>query len=67
MRLVLPYSKIRVSIPTIRILTAVDEDFSSQPVGRGVMPDVALMPGDTNWLHKDAELNIALKIIQSKN
>ncbi len=64
LRLVLPHSKIRVSIPTIRIYTAVDEDFSIQPFGRGVMPDVGIIQGDTNWLHEDAELNIVLKIIQ---
>ncbi len=41
--LVLPASKIKVRIPTIRIFTAVDVDTISQPVGRGVLPDFTVV------------------------
>ena len=37
--LVLPNSRLRARIPTIRIFTAVPEDFTQQPHGRGVLPD----------------------------
>ncbi len=65
LRLVLPNSKIRISIPTIRIYTAVNEDYSFQPFGRGVLPDIKTELKDTTWLHNDIELQTTIKIINN--
>lgn len=44
LHLVLPASKLEARIPTIQILTAVDEDTVRQPKGRGVIPDYPIVP-----------------------
>ena len=38
----LPNSRLVVQIPAVRIFNAVKEDYQDQPVGRGVMPDLAV-------------------------
>lgn len=62
LRLVLPNSKIRVSIPTIRIRTAVEETIKD-PLGRGILPDYFIEPGIDQYLdNEDVEVELALKL-----
>lgn len=66
LRLILPYSKLRISIPTIRIYPAVNEDYSFQPFGHGVLPHIKTAVEDTLWLNNDIELQTALKVIKKE-
>ncbi len=63
--LVLPNSRLRARIPTIRIFTAVPEDFKQQPRGRGVLPDfpVSYSIGDL-LTGRDRVMEMALKILR---
>lgn len=63
LKLVLPNSKIRINIPTIRICNAVDDDYMVQPFGRGVLPDIRTTPQHSDWLQKDVELDSAIGLI----
>lgn len=69
LKLILPTSKIKVRIPTIRIFTAVSgTDTTKQPAGRGVIPDYQVEPTIRQWLKSDdAELNVALELITKKS
>ena len=62
----LPNSGFEVRIPTIRIFTAVDDDFINQPKGRGTLPDYQLCPTINDVLiEKDVQLNLALSILEN--
>jgi hypothetical protein len=64
----LPASKLEIRIPTIRIFTAVKEDFAHQPEGRGTLPDYVVSPGIDDVLqNKDVQLEMALNFIRKKN
>ena len=66
--LMLPASKLEIRIPTIRIFTAVKEDFAHQPKGRGTLPDYVVSPGIDDVLqNKDVQLEMALNFIRKKN
>ncbi|MBD0331749.1 MAG: hypothetical protein ICV66_03765 [Chitinophagaceae bacterium] len=63
-QLKLPNSGFEVRIPTIRIFTAVDEDFIHQPKGRGTFPDYQVLPTINDVITgKDVQLNTALRIL----
>jgi hypothetical protein len=65
--LTLPASKIKVRIPAIRIFNAVDIDTVSQPVGRGVLPDVEVVPDIKSRIsNNDAVLGLAINYIRNK-
>ncbi|GAA4420002.1 S41 family peptidase [Nibrella viscosa] len=68
LNLKLPNSGLEVTIPTIRILTAVDEDFSRQPKGRGTIPDyqISLNLKDIISL-KDRQLDKAVETFKNYN
>jgi hypothetical protein len=62
----LPNSRLRARIPTIRIFTAVPEDFNQQPKGRGVIPDYPASNSITDILAGwDCILEKAWKILRS--
>jgi len=62
----LPNSGFEVRIPTIRIFTAVNEDFIHQPKGRGTLPDYQVCPTINDVvLGKDVQLNSALSILEN--
>jgi hypothetical protein len=62
----LPNSGLEVRIPTIRIFTAVDEDYIRQPKGRGTFPDYELVPTVRDVIDgKDAQLQFAFKILNN--
>jgi C-terminal processing protease CtpA/Prc len=62
--LTLPNSKLAVRIPTIRIFTAVIEDFVHQPKGRGTIPDYEVAPEIKDVLQgRDVQLDVAIKFI----
>lgn len=64
LNLKLPNSGLEVRIPTIRIFTAVKEDFKHQPKGRGTFPDYQISPTVTDILSKkDVQLDKALEIL----
>ncbi len=64
--LLLPASKIKVRIPTIRIFTAVDVDTISQPVGRGVLPDFTVVPDIRSRIsNNDTVLRSAINYIRN--
>lgn len=55
--LILPGSKLEVKIPTIRIFTAVNEDYITQPKGRGTIPHFEVIPNIQDVLYgKDVQL-----------
>lgn len=61
----LPNSELEVRIPTIRIFTAVDEDYIRQPKGRGTFPDYPIIPGIEDILGgKDVQMEKALEILR---
>jgi hypothetical protein len=61
--LILPESKLQVRIPTIRIYTAVAEDYLSQPKGRGVVPDYKIAPTVLDLIKgKDVQMERAVEI-----
>jgi len=60
----LPNSGLEVRIPTIRIFTAVDEDYIHQPKGRGTLPDYEIFPTIGDVIDgKDVQLEFAFKIL----
>jgi C-terminal processing protease CtpA/Prc len=64
LNLKLPNSGIEVRIPTIRIFTAVDEDYNVQPKGRGTLPDYKISPTVHDIISKrDVQLNKALLLL----
>jgi C-terminal processing protease CtpA/Prc len=63
LNLKLPHSGLEVRIPTIKILTAVDEDYEHQPKGRGTLPDYPVLPTITDIINgKDVQLEAAIKV-----
>ena len=63
--LVLPNSQLRARIPTIRIFTAVPEDFRKQPPGRGVLPDYPVNYSIDDILNgRDRVMEMALEILR---
>ena len=65
LNLVLPNSRLRARIPTIRIFTAVPEDFKKQPQGRGVLPDHPVSYSISDLLTgRDRVMEMALDILQ---
>ncbi len=66
LNLKLPNSGLEVRIPTIRILTAVKEDFKRQPKGRGTFPDYQISPTINDILSKkDVQIDKALEILNN--
>jgi len=66
-QLILPGSKLQVRIPTIRIWTAVKEDYVHQPKGRGTIPDYEVVSGINDILNnRDVQLEMALTLITEK-
>jgi C-terminal processing protease CtpA/Prc len=66
LNLKLPNSGLEVRIPTIRIFTAVKEDFKHQPKGRGTFPDYQISPTINNMLSKkDEQLDKALEMLNN--
>ncbi|MEO5984007.1 MAG: S41 family peptidase [Ferruginibacter sp.] len=64
LNLSLPNSGLEVRIPTIRIFTAVKEDFNQQPKGRGTFPDYQISPTINDILcQKDVQLDKALQVL----
>ena len=65
LNLVLPNSQLQARIPTIRIFTAVPEDFKKQPQGRSVLPDypVSYSIGDIST-GRDRIMELARDILQ---
>lgn len=62
----LPNSGLEVRIPTIRIFTAVDEDYLHQPKGRGTLPDYKMVPTVSELIDgKDVQLQFAFKILNN--
>ena len=62
---VLPNSRLRARIPTIRIFTAVPADFKQQPQGRGVLPDYPVSYSISDLLSgRDRVMEIALDTLQ---
>ena len=63
--LVLPNSRLQARIPTIRIFTAVPEDFKQQPHGRGVLPDYPVSYSIADLLTgRDRAMEMALDKLQ---
>lgn len=63
LNLTLPASGLKVRIPTIRIFTAVAEDYPNQPKGRGTLPDYPVVPTINDILQKkDVQLEKALAL-----
>lgn len=62
----LPASKIKVRIPTIRIFTDVDVDTISQSVGRGVLPDYEVVKDIKSVIsNNDTVLRFAMNHIRN--
>jgi hypothetical protein len=62
----LPNSSLQVRIPTIRIFTAVDEDYIHQPKGRGTFPDYQIVPTVRDVIDgKDVQLKKAFQILHN--
>ena len=67
LNLVLPNSRLRARIPTIRIFTAVPEDFKRQPRGRGVFPDYPVSYSIADLLNgRDKVMEMALDIYSKR-
>lgn len=65
LNLVLPNSRLRARIPTIRIFTAVPEDLKKQPKGRGILPDYPVSYSISDLLTgRDRVMEMALDILQ---
>ena len=65
MNLVLPNSKIRARIPTVKITTAVKKDIVAQPVGRGTIPDLVITPSINDIISgNDIQLKTALGLFR---
>lgn len=61
----LPNSGLEVRVPTVRIFTAVEEDFIQQPKGRGTFPDYPILPTISDILNdKDVQMEKAMSILQ---
>jgi hypothetical protein len=67
LNLKLPHSQLEVRIPTIKILTAVDEDYQHQPKGRGTLPDYPVLPTIKDVVSgKDVQLEAAIQLLSDQ-
>lgn len=65
LQLRLPNSGLEVTIPTIRIFTAVEEVFNHQPKGRGTFPDYNIIPRIEDIINgKDVQMEKAVEILR---
>ncbi|MGZ8553154.1 MAG: S41 family peptidase [Chitinophagaceae bacterium] len=65
LQLRLPNSGLEIRIPTIRIFTAVEEDYVKQPKGRGTFPDYTIIPTVEDVMAgKDVQLEKAMELLR---
>ncbi|MGZ5222009.1 MAG: S41 family peptidase, partial [Chitinophagaceae bacterium] len=65
LQLRLPNSGLEIRIPTIRIFTAVEEDYVKQPKGRGTFPDYTIVPTVEDVMAgKDVQLEKAMELLR---
>ena len=68
LQLRLPGSGLEIRIPTIRIFTAVEEDYVKQPKGRGTFPDYIITPTvEDIMVGKDVQLEKAMEVLREYN
>ena len=65
LQLRLPNSGLEITIPTIRIFTAVKEDYVKQPKGHGTLPDYTITPTVEDIMAgKDVQLEKAMELLR---
>jgi hypothetical protein len=61
----LPNSGLEIQIPTIRIFTAVEEDYVKQPKGHGTLPHYTIIPTVEDVMAgKDVQLEKAIELLR---